>query len=147
MCIVPGIVLLWDNELNLPRPTLKVSLENQSVWYYYFSQESEKRQNMATSKRTMRNLSYGIRHPLELFSKLIKDSDKINESTYPYNLHDVFNFLVTSAVLAEWIQQFYSSKNSPDPFSLKENVQNGLFQSNHTYGLLIKIVYQINMEI
>jgi len=69
---------------------------------------------VANQKRTMQQLSYGIERPSDLLAKLKWDADKLSVSPHPY---DVFNFVLTAAVLAEWIQQFYSSASAPEPFS------------------------------
>ena len=69
---------------------------------------------MTQQQRTMEQLSYGIERPSDLLAKLRWDADKLTESPHPY---DVFNFVLTAAVLAEWIQKFYSSDSAPEPFS------------------------------
>ena len=69
---------------------------------------------MTKQKRTMQQLSYGIERPHDLLVKLRWDADKLNASPHPY---DVFNFVLTAAVLAEWIQKFYLSEFVPEPFS------------------------------
>jgi len=66
------------------------------------------------SNKTMEHLSYGIANPKELLSKLKHDAEKLDAAPHPY---DVFNFIITAAVLSEWIQKFYLSENSPQPFS------------------------------
>lgn len=68
---------------------------------------------MTKKKRTMKELSYGIHRPADLLVKLTLDADKLTESPHPY---DVFNFIITAAVLAEWVQQFYGSDKAPQPF-------------------------------
>jgi hypothetical protein len=65
-------------------------------------------------KRTMKQLSYGIDNPRNLLAKLKWDANKLTESPHPY---DVFNFILTAAILAEWIQKFYVSESAPEPFS------------------------------
>lgn len=60
--------------------------------------------SMPRAKKTMRKLSYGIQQPSELFEKLKWDAEKLTPSPHPY---DVFNFILTSATLAEWIQKYY----------------------------------------
>lgn len=62
----------------------------------------------------MEQLSYGIAQPSDLLAKLRWDADKLTKSPHPY---EVFNFILTAAVLAEWIQKFYSSDSAPEPFS------------------------------
>lgn len=52
----------------------------------------------------MSQLSYGIERPEELFQKLTKDAEKLTAEPHPY---DVFNFVVTAAVLNEWIFKFH----------------------------------------
>lgn len=70
------------------------------------------------AKRTMKQLSYGIDNPQDLLAKLKWDADKLTESPHPY---DIFNFVLTAAVLAEWIQKFYFSESAPEPFSAPTN--------------------------
>ncbi|OQW43068.1 MAG: hypothetical protein A4S08_10245 [Proteobacteria bacterium SG_bin4] len=65
-------------------------------------------------KRTMQHLSYGIERPCDLLKKLEWEADKLRNKPHAY---DVFNFMLTAAVLAEWIQKFYSSDSVPDPFA------------------------------
>lgn len=55
---------------------------------------------------TIASLSYGITTPAELFEKLKVDGDRLTERLHP---HDVFNFIVTSAVLNEWIRKAHRS--------------------------------------
>lgn len=75
---------------------------------------------MPPNKRTMKHLSYGVETPLDILKKLQWDAKKLSQSPHPY---DVFNFILTAAVLAEWTQKYYSSKTLADPFSApnKEN--------------------------
>ncbi len=60
---------------------------------------------------TMNSMSYGINQPLDLLAKLIADGSKIAASPHP---HDIFNFLVTAAVLNEWVGKYY-----PDDLPVK----------------------------
>lgn len=69
---------------------------------------------MTQLKRTMKHFSYGISKPSDLLEKLNWDAEKLTESPHPY---DVFNFILTAAVLAEWIQQFYRSDSAAEPFT------------------------------
>lgn len=69
---------------------------------------------MSRVKRTMEQLSYGLEQPRDLLEKLKWEADKLGELPHAY---DVFNFIVTAAVLAEWIQQYYSSNAIMDPFA------------------------------
>jgi hypothetical protein len=55
---------------------------------------------------TIATLSYGISTPDELFEKLKMDGDRLTEQTHP---HDIFNFIITSAVLNEWIRKAHGS--------------------------------------
>lgn len=57
------------------------------------------------NRRTMSQLSYGIDRPEDLFEKLKSDATKITAVAHP---HDIFNFLVTAAVLNEWTFKFFS---------------------------------------
>lgn len=56
------------------------------------------------AKATMGVLSYGIEKPEDLFEKLCSDASKLTSEPHP---HDVFNFIVTAAVLNEWIFQVH----------------------------------------
>lgn len=69
---------------------------------------------MPKQQRTMEKLSYGIECPHDLLSKLRWDADKLNESPHPY---DVFNFILSAAILAEWIQKYYLTTSAQEPFS------------------------------
>lgn len=69
-------------------------------------------------KKTMEQISYGIEKPSDLLSKLKKDADRLTRSPDP---HDVFNFIVTAAVLADWIQQFYRSAKIREIFKVPKN--------------------------
>lgn len=69
---------------------------------------------MIRMRKTMQHLSYGLKQPSDLLEKLRWDADKLGDSPHAY---DVFNFIVTAAVLAEWIQQAYSSNSDSDPFA------------------------------
>lgn len=55
-------------------------------------------------RRSIETLSYGLARPVELLEKLIADGEKLSSKPHPY---DVFNFIVTAAVLAEWTQKYY----------------------------------------
>lgn len=68
---------------------------------------------MRTQRKSIRTLSYGLTHPRQLFEKLKSDSEKLDTIPHP---HDVFNFVVTAAVLAEWIQKHYETAHTADPF-------------------------------
>lgn len=52
----------------------------------------------------MGQLSYGIEQPSDLFEKLQHDATKLTSTPHPY---DVFNFVVTAAVLNEWVFKVY----------------------------------------
>lgn len=60
------------------------------------------------------SLSYGISSPAELFEKLKSDARRLNERPHP---HDIFNFIITSAVLNEWIRKAHKSKAEVLEFS------------------------------
>lgn len=62
---------------------------------------------------TLASLSYGISTPAELFEKLKMDGDRLTEHPHP---HDVFNFIITSAVLNEWIRKTHKSENEVKNF-------------------------------
>ena len=53
------------------------------------------------TRNTLATLSYGISTPEELFEKLKADGVRLTAQPHP---HDVFNFVITSAVLNEWIR-------------------------------------------
>ena len=55
--------------------------------------------DLTTTNRTMRALSYGICSPNDLLEKLRLDAAKLIDIPAPY---DIYNFIVTAAVLAEW---------------------------------------------
>lgn len=57
----------------------------------------------------MAQLSYGIAKPVDLLSKLTIDGSKLTEKPHP---HDVFNFVVTAAVLNEWVRKYYSKRQA-----------------------------------
>lgn len=78
---------------------------------------------MSKQNRTMEKLSYGIERPSDLLAKLRWDADKLTDSPHPY---DVFNFVLTAAVLSEWIQKFYASASKS--FSAPSN-------KRHTWAL------------
>ena len=67
---------------------------------------------------TMSTLSYGIKHPQDLLKKLDYDWNAVeeslgklknNEDTFDDKIlsYNVFNFIVTTAVLREWILKYY----------------------------------------
>lgn len=58
------------------------------------------------AKSTMSHLSYGIEKPFDLLQKLTLDASKLTAAPHP---HDVFNFVVTAAVLNEWIIKCYAA--------------------------------------
>jgi hypothetical protein len=59
------------------------------------------------TRNTLATLSYGISTPEELFEKLKADGVRLTAQPHP---HDVFNFVITSAVLNEWIRKVYRNK-------------------------------------
>lgn len=61
--------------------------------------------------KTMSILSYGICNPYDLLNKMKHDGKKIEPEFHRY---DIFNFIITSAVLGEWIGQYYGIKNKID---------------------------------
>lgn len=58
------------------------------------------------NQRSIREIHYGIESPRDLLGKLLADASKISEVPDKY---DMFNFVVTAAVLSEWITKFYKS--------------------------------------
>lgn len=77
--------------------------------------------NSQTNKlRTLEQLSYGIRRPVELLDKLRHDAEKLTKTPHP---HDIFNFILTAAVLTEWVQKYYCSDSAPEPFSAPNKIQ------------------------
>lgn len=69
----------------------------------------------AMKKHTMGGLSYGIKCPRDLYGKLVHNASKIPEIGIPHP-YDVFDFIITTNVLTEWVQTYYESKKSDDPF-------------------------------
>jgi|JRYK01.1.fsa_nt_gb hypothetical protein len=69
---------------------------------------------MTNRKKTLEILSYGLSNPQQLFEKLRADSAKLGSEQHPY---DVFNFVVTAAVLAEWTQKYYGTAGPQGPFA------------------------------
>jgi hypothetical protein len=61
-------------------------------------------------KRTMQSLSYGLSTPNDLLEKMKYDGNKIGQDIHPY---DVFNFILTSASLNEWILKYYENQMDP----------------------------------
>ncbi len=57
-------------------------------------------------RATMTEISYGISRPVDLLDKLVSEGSKIENDP---NSHNIFNFLVTAAVLNEWIIRYYQS--------------------------------------
>lgn len=76
---------------------------------------------MAATMRTMEQFSYGIERPSDLLAKLKSDAEKLTEQPHPY---DVFNFVITAAVLAEWIQKFYSADKAHQSFAAPNRERN-----------------------
>ncbi len=69
---------------------------------------------MTGNNRTMSTLSYGIKEPADLLKKLEFDAEKIVGIPHPY---DIFNFITTAAIFAEWIETFYKTSNLQNGFS------------------------------
>lgn len=55
-------------------------------------------------KTTMTQLSYGLTGPEDLLPKLLRDGNQLTPTPHPY---DVFDFVVTAAVLYEWTRQYH----------------------------------------
>lgn len=70
---------------------------------------------MSGQKRTINTLSYGLSYPSQLFEKLERDADLLSPNPSP---DMVFNFIITAAVLAEWISKHYKTNKSSTPFVL-----------------------------
>jgi len=68
---------------------------------------------VSKSKRTIATLSYGLSCPRDLLEKLKFDADRLSHKPQPY---EIFNFIVTAAVLGEWIQKYYSDKSDRPAF-------------------------------
>lgn len=62
---------------------------------------------------TLASLSYGISRPEDLLEKLKSDGERLGAQPHPY---DVFNFIVTSAVLNEWIRKVHKTVAEVDEF-------------------------------
>ena len=69
---------------------------------------------MSKSTRTLQQISYGLSHPRHLLEKLRWDAGRLSASPHEY---DVFNFILTAAVLAEWMQVFYRDAGLSEQFS------------------------------
>ncbi len=69
---------------------------------------------------TMNQLSYGLTTPESLLEKLIEDGDKLSREPHP---HDVFNFIVTAAVLYEWISKIYANNSTVSKIKLAMDKQ------------------------
>jgi hypothetical protein len=54
----------------------------------------------------MTDISYGINTPYDLLGKLNRDAAKLTTPPHPY---DIFDFIITAAVLNEWVNKFYKS--------------------------------------
>jgi hypothetical protein len=52
----------------------------------------------------MSQLSYGLETPEDILAKLTSDAGKLTRTPHAY---DVFNFMVTAAVLNEWVVKYY----------------------------------------
>lgn len=52
----------------------------------------------------MLEMSYGLNTPADILEKLRYEAKKIDETPHPY---EIFNFIVTAAVLNEWITRNY----------------------------------------
>lgn len=55
---------------------------------------------------TLASLSYGLARPADLLVKLKADGSRLSADPHP---HDVFNFIITSAVLNEWTRKVHGS--------------------------------------
>lgn len=72
-------------------------------------------------RKSIKTLSYGLTHPRQLLEKLQFDAEKLGHSPHP---NDVFNFVVTAAVLAEWAEKFYQPDKAVDSFCLLNRENN-----------------------
>lgn len=59
-----------------------------------------------SNKRTMESLSYGFYTPADMLEKLERVGEKL---THPADKDDIFNFIVTAAVLGEWVRKYYQT--------------------------------------
>lgn len=66
------------------------------------------------NQRTMADIHYGIQNPKDLLDKLLQDASKLSKLPDKY---DLFNFVVTAAVLSEWICKFYKKVMPEDVLS------------------------------
>lgn len=55
--------------------------------------------------KTLTDLSYGLSTPSDLLIKMKSDGQKIEPD---YDKYNIFNFIVTAAVLNEWIMKYYN---------------------------------------
>jgi hypothetical protein len=66
-------------------------------------------------KTTMNQLSYGIESPVDLLEKLRSDAAKLTPNPHP---HDVFNFVVTAAVINEWIFKIHKQHRTVEEIAV-----------------------------
>lgn len=75
---------------------------------------------MNSKNKTLKSLSYGLSKPQQLLEKLKMDAQKLTSIPHP---HDIFNFIVTAAVLGEWTQKYYETAKSSDSFRAPSDPQ------------------------
>lgn len=77
-----------------------------------------------SSQRTMEVLSYGFSKPEDMLAKLEREGSKL---TYPPDRDDVFNFIVTAAVLGEWVKQYYRTTSPIKVFGFDKGERRWIF--------------------
>lgn len=73
-----------------------------------------------SNNTTMRALSYGIVSPRDLLEKLRLDAARLVDIPHP---HDIFNFIITAAVLAEWVEKYYKESSKSGEFIVAKRNQ------------------------
>lgn len=67
------------------------------------------------AQNSMSSLSYGLHRPEDILKKLVHEGQKVEEDPHPF---DVFNFVITAAVLNEWIVR--SNPTAPEIIGILE---------------------------
>ena len=96
---------------------------------------------MSKPTKTVKTLSYGLSTPAQLLNKLEMDAKKLGLTPDP---HDVFNFVVTAAVLAEWIQHFYETTKAPKGFKAPPKNQEEWIIPDECEGWIEDVSYMPN---
>lgn len=86
-------------------------------------------------RSTLASLSYGISTPAQLFEKLKGDGDRLTEKPHP---HDVFNFIITSAVLNEWIIRVHKFEVGVRDFAEALETENWKLLPANTHSWIVE---------